>query len=67
MGKMVMKWECLTCGKVNTSDSSVTHQLDMCSCGNSGIDLEEYYTRFIGDVREISTEKYDDDGKITKV
>ena len=45
---MKIKWTCKICGDIVVSDSSVTHQMDMCECRMSGLDLEEYYSRTYG-------------------
>lgn len=45
----LIKWECLHCGGIYTSDPKIRHSMDVCSCGKSAIDAEEFYTRIIGD------------------
>ncbi len=45
---MKVKWKCTKCNSVQTSDSAVRHQMDYCSCGNCGLDLEEGYSRVFG-------------------
>lgn len=43
-----IKWKCLLCGDIITSDSKDTHQMNYCSCGASAIDLEDSYCRMVG-------------------
>ena len=45
---MKIKWRCKHCGDVLVSDSSVTHQMDVCKCGKSGLDIEDEYGRVFG-------------------
>jgi hypothetical protein len=50
---MKMKWKCVKCGDIVISDSEDVHKMDYCKCGESAVDLEEHYCRFLGDVVEI--------------
>jgi hypothetical protein len=45
---MRQRWKCVYCGDILVSDSKERHKMDMCKCGKSGVDLEEYYSRWIG-------------------
>jgi len=52
----VMKWKCGECDTVNFSHSTSHHKLDMCtSCKQSGIDLEYYMCRMIGNVNVVDS------------
>ena len=50
-------WQCEKCKDVVTSYSHFRHDMNFCACGESAVDLEEYYQRVIGDIKEISREK----------
>ena len=39
----MIKWRCDSCGAVNESDEFVRHSMDMCSCGESGVDADKEY------------------------
>ena len=47
----IMEWICPHCKDKKKSYSSEHHKLDVCKCGKSGIDLEEYCCRIIGDAK----------------
>jgi hypothetical protein len=49
-------WECVSCGKQHESYSSKRWDMQVCECGNSGYDLEEYYSRVMGKVKIIKDE-----------
>jgi len=51
-----VKWACLKCEDVKVSNSKRHHQMDICKCGGSGLDLEEEYSRMMGNFQ--SLEKY---------
>lgn len=42
---MKIVWYCSKCNWVSISDSNITHCMENCKCGDSGIDLEEHYMR----------------------
>jgi len=50
-------WKCKKCGDVQTSYSNRRHDMQMCKCGQSGVDLEEWYQRNIGSIEEVSREE----------
>ena len=53
-------WKCELCGDVVTSYSNLRWDMNYCRCGESAVDFEEYYSRFMGKVKEIDTsEKID--------
>jgi len=52
-------WKCNTCGDKVVSYSGIRHQMDVCECGASGVDLEEGYQRNFGSITEISRTLYD--------
>ena len=41
-------WECSFCRQVLISYSNKRHEMDVCNCGKSGVDLEEFYQRDSG-------------------
>lgn len=47
-------WECEICGDRVTSYSNHTHDMNFCKCGQSAVDLEEWYQRNMGKIKEIS-------------
>lgn len=47
-------WQCEECEDVLISYSHLNHDMNYCECGKSAVDLEEYYQRQIGSVKEIS-------------
>jgi hypothetical protein len=49
-------WECGNCNKQHESYSDRRWDMQMCECGQSGYDLEEHYSRTMGDVRIIKEE-----------
>ena len=49
-------WECGNCNKVHESSSNKRCDMQVCECGQSGYDLEEHYSRTMGDVRIIKEE-----------
>jgi len=54
---MYIKWQCAKCKEILVSNSKRHHQMDNCKCGETGVDLEEDYSRWIGHPVEI--ERYD--------
>jgi hypothetical protein len=49
MNKEIIVWKCPHCFEEMVSNNWIRHSLDMCGCGKSGCDMEEYYVRWIGD------------------
>ena len=62
MVNKIIKWECPHCNDKKKSYSLEHHKMDTCKCGKSGIDLEEYGCRIIGDAKILK--EYDKEGKI---
>ena len=58
----IIEWECSHCKEILKSYSKEHHQMDTCKCKKSGIDLEEYGCRIIGDAKILK--EYDKEGKI---
>ena len=54
MNPIKLKWKCEDCEDIVISYSHLKHTMDYCECGKSAVDLEEYYQRNIGKVKEIS-------------
>jgi hypothetical protein len=52
-------WQCPICGDIQVSHSREHHNMNICKCNNSGVDLEEYYWRVIWDI--IVLKEFDDD------
>lgn len=46
-------WKCLSCGKINYSIPQRHHQMDVCKCDNSGMDLDIYLCTIMGEVKVI--------------
>jgi len=51
--RIIFEWQCELCGDEQLSDSTITHQVDYCKCGESAVDLEEGYQRQFGKIKEI--------------
>jgi hypothetical protein len=47
----VIVWKCHKCKEINVSRAREHHNMDICRCKQSGIDLEEYCTRIMGSVK----------------
>jgi len=45
---MKIKWRCPLCKDILVSDSKKRHTMDWCKCSQTGVDLEEYYCRIVG-------------------
>ena len=56
MTHVKITWKCKECGDIQTSYSNRRHDMQMCKCGFSGMDLEEHYTRVIGGIEIIKRE-----------
>jgi hypothetical protein len=52
-------WKCSACGNVYKSNRLLRHNMNFCKCGQSGVDAEELYSRYIGKVQSINKELYD--------
>jgi hypothetical protein len=50
-------WECLSCGNQHESYSNRRWDMQVCECGKSGFDLEEFYSRTMGEIRIIKEEE----------
>lgn len=59
-------WQCNHCKDVVISYSYLRHDMNICDCGKSGVDLEYGYERGFGAVIEISRKMFVD-GKWTKL
>ena len=44
-----LAWVCDSCNYLTISDSREHHKIDICPCGQCGVDFEEYHCRFSGD------------------
>ena len=60
-------WRCLDCDDVVISYSHLRHQMNYCDCGKSAMDLEDCYSRTVGDIENISVKEINDKGKWVKV
>jgi hypothetical protein len=57
MGKYKkVTWECLSCNKQHESYSHKRWNMQVCECGKSGYDLEEHYSRTMGEIKIIKEE-----------
>lgn len=52
-------WKCGKCNSHHKSDTKQRWSMDMCNCKKSGIDAEEYYSRWLGDAVEVSIKEYE--------
>lgn len=48
MNEIKIVWYCKYCNDVKVSKSLEHHKMDICECGQSGLDLEEYGCRCMG-------------------
>lgn len=60
-------WRCKSCGEIVLSYSNLRHDMNICDCGKSGVDYEEWYTRAFGSVEVLSTKEYDQETKRWKI
>ena len=51
-----LTWGCTKCGDTVESYSNRRWDMDMCKCKESAVDLEEFYQRNMGYVKEIKRE-----------
>ena len=51
-----LTWQCEICGDIVTSYSNRRHDMNCCKCGKSCVDLEEYYQRNTGKIKELKRE-----------
>jgi hypothetical protein len=56
----VIEWECSSCNGSYKSYSREHHKMDLCECKKSGVDLESYYCRMMGDVKVLRQYKESD-------
>ncbi len=56
-GTIKITWQCEKCKDVQISYSTLRHDMNVCKCGKSAIDLEEYYSRSMGSPKELNREK----------
>jgi len=50
MNDKIVIWKCNNCNKVNFSNPFRHHLMDICECDQSGMDLETYGNRIMGEV-----------------
>ncbi len=51
-------WSCNYCQDVVISYSHLRHNMNYCECGKSAMDLEEGYSRQMGDISIISKKSF---------
>lgn len=56
-------WKCKKCGDILVSRSDKRHDMNVCKCGQSGVDLEQWYQRNMGSIEPLNEKKIED-GKI---
>jgi len=52
-------WECVSCKKQHESYSNKRWNMQVCECGKSGYDLEEFYSRTMGEIKIIKEEVFE--------
>jgi hypothetical protein len=52
-----LTWRCEICGDTVESYSDKRHDMNTCKCGKSAVDLEDWYQRNMGKVKELKREK----------
>jgi|14BtaG_2_1085337.scaffolds.fasta_scaffold67159_3 hypothetical protein len=50
---VVLVWKCKDCNSEQVSSSKVKWGMEVCKCGNSGVDLTDSYQRSFGYVEDI--------------
>ncbi|MEA2015457.1 MAG: hypothetical protein U9O59_01860 [Actinomycetota bacterium] len=55
-----LTWQCELCGDIVVSYSNKRHDMNYCKCGESAVDLEEWYQRNMGKIKEIKRETIKD-------
>lgn len=65
-GSIRLIWKCNHCNDVVISYSHLRHDMNVCECCKSGVDLEEHYQRGFGDIKDISRKVFKD-GEWTKI
>ena len=50
MNNKIIIWKCDNCGNINYSNPFRHHSMEYCNCDQSGMDLETYGNRILGDV-----------------
>lgn len=55
-----LTWQCNRCKDIVISYSNIRWNMDGCKCGQSGVDLERWYQRNFGYVKELKREIIDD-------
>lgn len=51
---MKIVWFCKKCNWVSISDSKLRHCMETCKCGETSLDLEEYYSRMTGEREDLA-------------
>lgn len=60
-------WKCTECGDVVISYSHKRHEMDTCKCGATSVDMERWYSRFIGKIPIFLTTEEKIKNKWTKI
>ena len=60
MKQIKLTWKCVKCNDIVISYSDVRHNINFCKCGESGVDLEEWYQRNTGNIKELKREEFID-------
>lgn len=58
MKRIRLIWQCNHCKDVVISYSYLQHDMNVCDCGKSGLDLENDYQRTFGSIKEISRKEF---------
>lgn len=53
-------WKCTKCNDHRMSDKRIRWKMDWCKCGESAVDAEEHYSRYLGSAEIITEEKYEE-------
>lgn len=51
-------WKCEKCNSYHKSDKIRRHRMDTCKCGESHVDAEEWYSRWMGSPVVVTEEEY---------
>ena len=66
MSYIKLTWKCKKCGDIQVSYSNRRHDMQICKCGHSGVDLEKWYSRYMGSVEELKREEVDEQTETLK-
>lgn len=55
---MIQLWKCLECGRINYSIVERIHEMNICKCDKTGVDIDPYLCRTMGNVEFLENLDY---------